>query len=91
MEKNIISAAEVFLAFKKLKAGNAAWWDEIQLEMLKALNRGVIWLTRVCQVVWCIGRKDWHTGVIIPIHKEENREALTTVASFSLASLEKCM
>jgi len=38
-KENISTAAEVFLAVKKMKAEKAAGCDEIQLEMLKALNR----------------------------------------------------
>jgi len=30
--------------------------SEIRPEMLKALNWGVLWLTRACQVAWCSGR-----------------------------------
>jgi len=47
-------------------------------EMLKALNRG-LWLTLVCQVAWSCWRalRDWQTGVIIPIHKKEDRREYT--------------
>jgi len=38
-EENTITAAEVSLAVKTLKAGKAAGCDEIRPEMLKALNR----------------------------------------------------
>ena len=41
--------------------------------MLKALNeKGVRWLTRVCQVAWKFGKtqKDWQTGVVISIHRK---------------------
>jgi len=38
-KENISTAAEVFLTVKKMKAEKAAGCDEIQLEMLKALNR----------------------------------------------------
>jgi len=45
--------------------------DKIRHEMLKALNQGVHWLTRVCHVAWCAGRarKDVQIGVIIPTLK----------------------
>ena len=35
--------------------------DEIQAEMLKALNGGVRLMTKVCQVVWKLEKtqKDW--------------------------------
>jgi len=63
-EENTINAAEVFL-----EAGGC---DEIRLEMLKVLNRGVLWLTGVCQVAWYSGRasKDWQIGIIIPTHRK---------------------
>ena len=43
--------------------------------MLKALSRRVLWLTRVCQVIWCFGRapKDWLTGLVIPVSKKADR------------------
>ena len=53
-EENTITAADVFLAVNTLQAGKAADCNGIRLEMLKALNRGVIWLTRMCQVNWCL-------------------------------------
>jgi len=62
-EGNIITAAEASLIVKTLKAAGC---DEIRPEIPKALNHGVLWLTRVCQVSWCSGRapKDWNAGVI---------------------------
>jgi len=44
--------------------------------LLKALDRGVLWLTRVYQVAWCSGGAptDCQTGVIIPIHKQGESE-----------------
>jgi len=47
-EENIV--ADVVIAVKSLNAGKTTGCDEIQPEMLKALNRGIIWLNRVCQV-----------------------------------------
>jgi len=32
---------------------NTEGCDDTRLEMLNALNRGVLWLTRVCHVAWC--------------------------------------
>jgi len=53
-----------------------------------ALNRGVIWPTRVCQAalysVWAL--KDWQTGVIILIHKRDRKEC-TNGRGFSCLSL----
>jgi len=65
-EENAITAIEVFPAVKTLKAAGCG---EIRPEMLKALNEGMIWLTRVCQVAWWFRKapapKDWQTGVMI--------------------------
>jgi len=51
-QENTITAVETLLAVKTM---NTAGGDEIQPEMLEALNRGVLWPTRVCQVTWCSG------------------------------------
>jgi len=49
-DNNAITVGEV-LAVKKLKDGKAADCDEIQIEMLKALNReAVLSVTCVCQM-----------------------------------------
>jgi len=66
------------------------------LKCSKALNQGVHWLTRVCQVVWCFGRalKDWQTGVIIAIHKKGYRRKCTNYRGISLPRLPgnaKCL
>jgi len=55
--------------------------------MLKALSKGVIWLSRVCRVAWCSGRalKDWQTGLIIPVHKRGDRREGTNYWAISLA------
>jgi len=45
---NLITAEEVVLDVKKIKAGKSTGCDEIRPEMLKALNQRVLWLTRVC-------------------------------------------
>ena len=45
----------------------------IRHEILKALTvEGILWLTRVCQVAWKVGKtpRDWQTGVI-PIVKKD--------------------
>jgi len=61
--------------------------------MPKALNRGVLGLTRVCQVTRAPGHlTDWQTGVILSIHKKGNMSECTNCwVSLSLASLEKCI
>jgi len=41
-----LTTTEFFLAAKRLKAGKAADYEN----MLQALNRGLLWLTYVCQV-----------------------------------------
>ena len=51
-QENTITAVETLLAVKTMKTTGG---DEIQPEMLEALNRGVLWPTRVCQVTWCSG------------------------------------
>ena len=57
--------------------------------MLKALNEGVRWLTRVCQVAWKLGKapKDWQTGVIILIYKKGDCKECTNYREISLPSL----
>lgn len=50
---------KVFLTVKTLKAGKAAEDDEIRPEILKALNKGVLWLTRMCQLHCEIGKLGW--------------------------------
>ena len=79
----LLSAAAVTLnctnstTIKGIKSGKAADEDEIRPEMLKALTgEGILWLTRVCQVAWKLGKtpRDWQTGVIIPIFKKGDRK-----------------
>ena len=84
------AAAEVATAIKGIKSGKAAGEDEIRPEMLKALTgEGILWLTRVCQVAWKLGKtpRDWQTGVIIPIFKKGDRKQCTNYRGISLLSL----
>jgi len=74
--QNNINAVKVFLAVKTRKAGKAAGCDEIQPEMLKALNRqGAVWLACVCQVA-CSGRapNNWQIRVIIATDRKSRQE-----------------
>ena len=62
-------------------------------EMLKAwTGEGILWLTRVCQVAWKLGKtpRDWQTGVIISIFKKVDSKqciASKTYRGISLLSL----
>ena len=85
---------EVATATRGLKSEKATGEDEIQPEMLKALNGGVCWLTRVCQVAWKLGKtpKDWQTGVIIPTCKKGDCKECTIYQRISLFTFqERCM
>jgi len=86
-EENTVTATEVFLSDVRSKAGEAAVCDEIYREMLRVLNREVVWLTRVCQAAWLSrwASKHWQTGVTILIYKKEDRrDSLTTGPSREL-------
>jgi len=84
---------------KLLSAGNAAGCDEIRLEVLKSLNREVFfWLTQwlvcvklpgVLEELRKIGKMAWSSSQYT--RRETEESALTTEASLSSASLEKCM
>ena len=79
-EDEVFTAAEVATAIQGIKFGKAAGEDEIRPEMLQVLTgEGILWLTRVCQVVWKLGKiaRDWQTGVIIPTFKKEDRKQCT--------------
>ena len=70
-----------------IKSGKAACEDEIRPEMLKAvIGEGILWLTRVCQVAWKLGKtpRDWQTGVIIPIFKKGDRKQCTNYRKISV-------
>ena len=89
-EEEVFTAAEVATAIKGIKPGKAATEDEIRPEMLKALTgEGILWLMRVCQVAWKLGKtpRDWQTGVIIPIFKKGDRKQCTNYRGISLLSL----
>jgi len=79
-EENTIIADEVFLAVTTLQA---AFCNEIRTEMLKTLNRRVLSLACVCQVVCCSvnASEDWKTGMIIRIPKRHKKNGLITEAS----------
>ena len=86
-EDDVFTAAEVATAIKGIKSEKAAGEDEIRPEMLKALTgEGILWLTRVCQVEWKLGKtpRDWQTGVIIPIFKKGDRKQCTNYRGISL-------
>ena len=89
-EDKVFTAAEVATAIKGIKSGKAAGGDEIRPEILKALTgEGILWLTRVRQVAWKLGKtpRDWQTGVIIPIFKKGDRKQCTNYRGISLLSL----
>jgi len=78
-----------------VKTLKAEGWDEIRPEMLKTLNGGVLWLTRVCHVAcWCSGRasKGTKTGVITQYKRWETEEnALINYPGISLLCLNAKM
>ena len=90
-----LTAAEVATAIKRLKSGKAAGGDEIRPEMLKSIaKKGILWLTRVCQLAFKLGKtsKDWQTDVIILICKKGDHKQYTNCREISLLSLPgKCM
>ena len=69
--------------------------DQIRLEMLRAMNRGgILWLTRACQGAWSSGKapRDWQMGVIIPIHKKDDKKECFNYQGISLpVYLIRCM
>ena len=84
-EDEVFTAAAVATAIKRIKSGKAAGEDEIRPEMLKALTgKGILWLTRACQVAWKFGKtpRDWQTGVIIPIFKKGDRNNVQTTEGY---------
>ena len=89
-EDKVFTAAEMATSIKGIKSGKAAGEDEIRPEMLKALTgEGILWLTRVCQVVWKFGKipRDWQTGVIIPVFNKGDRKQCKNYRGISLLSL----
>ena len=67
--KKKVFTLKVATAIRGLKCEKAG------AEMLKALNGGLRWLTRMCQVAWKLAKTptDWQTVVIIVLHKKDNR------------------
>ena len=55
-KEKVSTSTEVAVAIRGLKSEKAAGEDKIRPEMLKTSNRGVHWLTRVCQVAWKPGK-----------------------------------
>ena len=85
-KEEVFTAAEV----AGIESGKAAGKNEIRFEMLKALTgEGILWLTRVCQAAWKLGKtpRDWQTGVIIPMYNKEDRRQCTNYREISLLSL----
>ena len=86
-----ITEADVNAVIKSLKSGKAPGEDDIRPEMLKAMNiYGVRWLTRVCKVECSTGQapKQWHTSVIIPIHKKGDKRKCNNYRGISLISVQ---
>ena len=88
-KEKVFTLTEVAAAIRRLKYEKAAGEDKIRPEMLKALNGGLHWLTRVCQVAWKLGKtpNDWKTNVIIPIYKKNDCKKCTNYRETSLLSL----
>ena len=89
-EDEVFIAAEVATAVKETKSEKAAGENENRPEMLKALTgEGILWLARVCQVAWKLGKtpRDWQTGVIIPIFKKGDHKQCTNYRRISPLSL----
>ena len=77
-------------SIRAIKSEKAADEDEIRTKMLKTLTgEGILWLTRVCQVLWKYSKtpRDWQTGVIIPIFKKGDHKQWTNYRGISLPSL----
>ena len=62
-----------------------SWWNHIR----GVESAGILWLTRECQIAWKFGKtsRDWRTGVIIPIVKQEDRRQCTNYREISLFRL----
>ena len=88
-KEEVFTLTEVVAAIRALESGKVASKNEIRSEMLKALfGEGVLWLKRVCQVVWKLGKtsKEWQIGVIIPIYKKGDCKECTNHRGISLLS-----
>jgi len=90
-DEDNITAVEAFPAVKTMKAGKAAICDEIQPEILKALNREIPGLSPVCRAAWHfeIPLIDWQTGATISIHKKENSKQCNNYRGISLLTFHK--
>ena len=89
-ETSDIPTDEVQAAIRVLKSSKAAVIDEIRPELLKSLSRhGILWLTRVCHVVWREGRAplDWQTGIVVSIFKQGGRRECSNYRGTTLLSL----
>ena len=63
---SVFTLTKVAAAIGRLQSENAFGEDKILPKMLKLLNGGVSWLTKVSQVAWELGKtpKDWKKSVI---------------------------
>ena len=78
-------------AIRGLIIKKAAVEDKIRPEMLKTVNRGVRWLTRVCQVTWKLRKasKDWQTGVVIPIKYTRKAKSVRIIEEYHFLDFQK--
>ena len=91
-KEEVFTLTEVTAAIRGLKSGKAAGEEEIRPEMLKALNeKGVRWLTRLCQVAWKLGKppKDWQTDVIIPICKKAIVKSVQIIEEYQFLAFQE--
>jgi len=72
--KHHLHCIQNLLCFQNAE-GCRLWWNP-RPKMLKALNQGVIWLTRVLQMAWSSGRTptDWQTNRDYHPHTQKGRQ-----------------